>query len=74
VIRSQSTKKVAGKASNERLVDQAVDACIKAIDQIESSSNSGDANNAAAAARALVDALAMVRFFLFTILVKKREK
>jgi hypothetical protein len=60
MIRSQSTKKIAGKSSNERAVDQAVDTCIKAIDQIESSSNNGDPNNAAGAARVLVDALAAV--------------
>lgn len=67
MVRSQSTKKVAGKHTAEQVVKQAVNTCNKAIDQLEHSSTIADGNNAAAAARALVDALAVV--FTITMLV-----
>lgn len=60
LVKSQSTKKVAGKATDEQVVKKALETCEKALDQLEESSKVSDGNNAAAAARALVDALALV--------------
>jgi hypothetical protein len=65
MLRSQSAKNIAGKATDEQLVKQAILTCNKAIDQIETSSQVADGNNAAAAARSLVDSLAVVSTALF---------